>query len=66
MKLARLYLVSDILHNSSVHVSNAWKYRKEFEDQLPVVFDHFNGIYRSINARLKAEQVRVSFYYGVY
>lgn len=29
VKLARLYLVSDILHNSSVHVSNAWKYRKE-------------------------------------
>ncbi|KAF1798121.1 U2-associated SR140 protein [Mucor lusitanicus] len=58
VKLARLYLVSDILHNSSVHVSNAWKYRKEFEHQLPVVFDHFNGIYRSISARLKAEQVR--------
>lgn len=31
-----------------------------FESQLPVVFDHFNTIYRSINARLKAEQVRVS------
>ncbi|KAI9480460.1 MAG: U2-associated SR140 protein [Benjaminiella poitrasii] len=58
VKLARLYLVSDILHNSSVHVSNAWKYRKEFESQLPVLFDHFNSIYRSIHARLKAEQVR--------
>ncbi|KAG2192549.1 hypothetical protein INT46_002256 [Mucor plumbeus] len=68
VKLARLYLVSDILHNSSVHVSNAWKYRKEFEDQLPVVFDHFNGIYRSINARLKAEQVRkhISVVIGVW
>ncbi|KAI8371263.1 hypothetical protein EDC96DRAFT_573334 [Choanephora cucurbitarum] len=58
VKLARLYLVSDILHNSSVHVSNAWKYRKEFEAHLPVIFDHFNSIYRSIGARLKAEQVR--------
>ncbi|KAI7898394.1 uncharacterized protein BX663DRAFT_525141 [Cokeromyces recurvatus] len=57
-KLARLYLISDILHNSSVHVSNAWKYRKEFEAQLPAIFDHFNSIYRSIHARLKAEQVR--------
>ncbi|KAL7327657.1 hypothetical protein PS15p_206060 [Mucor circinelloides] len=68
VKLARLYLVSDILHNSSVHVSNAWKYRKEFEDQLPVVFDHFNGIYRSISARLKAEQVRkhISVVIGVW
>lgn len=26
-KLARLYLVSDILHNSGAHVANAWKYR---------------------------------------
>ena len=27
IKLARLYLVSDILHNSAAHVANAWKYR---------------------------------------
>lgn len=31
-----------------------------FEQQLPNVFDHFNTIYRSVSARLKAEQVRVS------
>lgn len=59
-KIARLYLVSDILHNSSVHVTNAWKYRSGFEVKLPEVFQHFNKIYRSIRARLKAEQVRVS------
>ncbi|KAI8381439.1 uncharacterized protein BYT42DRAFT_566518 [Radiomyces spectabilis] len=58
VKLARLYLVSDILHNSSVHVPNAWKYRQSFEPRLPPVFEHLNGIYRSISARLKAEQVR--------
>ncbi|KAM3579210.1 hypothetical protein VKS41_008431 [Umbelopsis sp. WA50703] len=57
-KIARLYLVSDILHNSSVHVTNAWKYRSGFEVKLPEVFQHFNKIYRSIRARLKAEQVR--------
>ncbi|KAH8551881.1 U2-associated SR140 protein [Umbelopsis sp. PMI_123] len=57
-KIARLYLVSDILHNSSVHVTNAWKYRSGFEIKLPEVFKHFNKIYRSIQARLKAEQVR--------
>ena len=27
VKLARLYLVSDILHNSGAHMANAWKYR---------------------------------------
>ncbi|KAG2171985.1 hypothetical protein INT43_001462 [Umbelopsis isabellina] len=57
-KIARLYLVSDILHNSSVHVTNAWKYRSGFEMKLSEVFQHFNKIYRSIRARLKAEQVR--------
>lgn len=29
-KIARLYLLSDILHNSSVPVSNAWKYRSGY------------------------------------
>ncbi|CAO3667790.1 unnamed protein product [Umbelopsis vinacea] len=57
-KIARLCLVSDILHNSSVHVTNAWKYRSGFEVKLSEVFQHFNKIYRSIGARLKAEQVR--------
>ncbi|KAI7865341.1 hypothetical protein BDF14DRAFT_1825991 [Spinellus fusiger] len=57
-KLARLFLVSDILHNSSVHVPNAWKYRQRFESRLPAVFEHLNQVYRSMSARLKAEQVR--------
>ncbi|KAI8138308.1 hypothetical protein BJV82DRAFT_299808 [Fennellomyces sp. T-0311] len=58
VKLARLYLVSDILHNSGAHVANAWKYRVGLESRLTCVFEHLNGIYRSISARLKAEQVR--------
>ncbi|KAI9313204.1 hypothetical protein BX666DRAFT_2063447, partial [Dichotomocladium elegans] len=58
VKLARLYLVSDILHNSGAHVANAWKYRIGFESRLGPVFEHLNEIYRSIGARLKAEQVR--------
>ncbi|KAI7860901.1 hypothetical protein BDC45DRAFT_493073 [Circinella umbellata] len=58
IKLARLYLVSDILHNSASHVANAWKYRMSFESKLISVFEHLNEMYRSISARLKAEQVR--------
>ncbi|KAI9488686.1 hypothetical protein BDB00DRAFT_846998 [Zychaea mexicana] len=58
VKLARIYLVSDILHNSGAHVANAWKYRMSFENRLTPVFEHLNEIYRSISARLKAEQVR--------
>ncbi|CAO3596330.1 unnamed protein product [Absidia cylindrospora] len=57
-KIARLFLVSDILHNSSVHVTNAWRYRDGFQRRLPDIFEHLNCIYRSINARLKAEQFR--------
>ncbi|CAG8449278.1 10371_t:CDS:10 [Ambispora leptoticha] len=57
-KVARLYLVSDILHNSSVSVPNAWKFRTGFETRLPEIFEHFNEAYRSITARLKAETFR--------
>ncbi|KAI8336973.1 hypothetical protein BC941DRAFT_426267 [Chlamydoabsidia padenii] len=57
-KIARLFLISDILHNSSVHVTNAWRYRDGFQRRLPDIFEHLNGIYRSITARLKAEQFR--------
>ncbi|ORZ01751.1 hypothetical protein BCR43DRAFT_522535 [Syncephalastrum racemosum] len=59
VKLARLFLVSDILHNSGTDVPNAWKYRVGFEGRLIPVFEQFNAIYRSIGARLKAEQVRL-------
>ncbi|KAF8983823.1 U2 snRNP-associated SURP domain-containing protein [Entomortierella lignicola] len=58
VRLARLYLISDILHNCSVPLPNVWKFRSSFEQKLPVIFEAFNGIYRSIDARLKAEQFR--------
>lgn len=57
-KLARLYLVSDILHNSAASVPNAWTYRSIFERKLPAVFDHLGDIYLSFPGRLKAEQFR--------
>eukprot|EP00959_Pyramimonas_sp_CCMP1952_P174197 3640298-Pyramimonas_sp.AAC.1 len=40
-KVARLYLVSDILHNSSAPVRNASLYRTFFETRLPEVFESF-------------------------
>ncbi|ORX84383.1 hypothetical protein BCR32DRAFT_129333 [Anaeromyces robustus] len=57
-KIARLYLISDILHNSSASAPNAWKYRTGFEPHLGNIIDHFNSIWKSIDARLKAEQIR--------
>ncbi|BGO92275.1 hypothetical protein NBRC10512v2_004539 [Rhodotorula toruloides] len=57
-KLARLHLVSDILHNSAAPVPNAWTYRSVFESKLPDVFDHLGDIYLSFPGRLKAEQFK--------
>ncbi|KAG0040813.1 hypothetical protein BGZ82_008871 [Podila clonocystis] len=58
VRLARLHLISDVLHNCSVPLPNVWKFRSALEVQLPVVFEALNGIYRSFDARLKAEQFR--------
>ncbi|GAA5980839.1 hypothetical protein JCM11641_004738 [Rhodosporidiobolus odoratus] len=57
-KVARLHLVSDILHNSAASVPNAWVYRSLFEAKLPAVFDHLGDIYLSFPGRLKAEQFK--------
>lgn len=57
-KLARLYTVSDILHNSSVSASNAWRYRSLFEDKLGVVFLHWGDVANSFPGRIKRESCR--------
>uniref|UniRef100_A0A3Q2QPU0 Zgc:163098 n=1 Tax=Fundulus heteroclitus TaxID=8078 RepID=A0A3Q2QPU0_FUNHE len=57
-KLARIYLVSDILHNSCAKVAGASYYRKYFEAKLPQIFDHLHAAQRNIQARLQAEQFK--------
>lgn len=56
-KIARLHLISDILHNSvcltrdtvtdyqASSLPNVWRYRLGFEKQLPAVFEHFATIH---------------------
>lgn len=58
-KIARLHLVSDILHNSATSIPNAWVYRSTLEVKLPAVFDHLGEIYLSFPGRMKAEQFRM-------
>jgi len=59
VKIARLYLVSDILHNSaSAQVKNAWAYRSRFQMVLDDIFDSIGGSYRDIDGRLTANAVR--------
>ncbi|KAJ0965763.1 hypothetical protein J5N97_026901 [Dioscorea zingiberensis] len=45
-KVARLMLVSDILHNSSAPVKNASAYRTKFEATIPDIMESFNDLYR--------------------
>nr|GEX35087.1 protein RRC1 isoform X1 [Tanacetum cinerariifolium] len=57
-KVARLMLVSDILHNSSAPVKNASAYRTKFETNLPDILESFNDLYRSITGRITAEALK--------
>ncbi|KAJ3210618.1 U2 snRNP-associated SURP domain-containing protein [Dinochytrium kinnereticum] len=65
-KLARLYLLSDVLHNSSSPVPNAWKFRSALEKHLPVVFVHLGSVWKGIQSRLRAEQMRKMVFSVVY
>lgn len=58
-KVARLMLVSDVLHNSSAPVKNASAYRTKFEASLPDIMESFNDLYRSITGRITAEALKV-------
>ncbi|CAN8256694.1 unnamed protein product [Cochlearia groenlandica] len=57
-KVARLMLVSDILHNSSAPVKNASAYRTKFEVSLPDIMESFNDLYRSVTGRITAEALK--------
>lgn len=59
-KVARLMLVSDVLHNSSAPVKNASAYRTKFEATLPDIMESFNDLYRSITGRITAEALKVN------
>uniref|UniRef100_A0A8C2Z8V4 U2 snRNP-associated SURP motif-containing protein n=1 Tax=Cyclopterus lumpus TaxID=8103 RepID=A0A8C2Z8V4_CYCLU len=57
-KIARLYLVSDVLYNSSAKVSNASYYRKFFETKLCQIFADLNATYKSIQGHLQSENFK--------
>eukprot|EP00041_Stephanoeca_diplocostata_P038661 m.1540143 g.1540143 ORF g.1540143 m.1540143 type:complete len:1683 (-) comp25247_c1_seq26:64-5112(-) len=57
-KVARLFLVSDILHNCSASVKNASFYRSGFEAKLKDIFTALNATFKAISGRLRAEQFR--------
>eukprot|EP00347_Sterkiella_histriomuscorum_P020531 403337449 len=57
---AKIFLISDILHNSSnPQISAAWTYRREFEQRLSNVFDSLNKLWRvKIEGKLSQKQVK--------
>ncbi|KAM3932207.1 U2 snRNP-associated SURP motif-containing protein isoform 2-T2 [Leptodactylus fuscus] len=57
-KIARLYLVSDVLYNSSAKVANASYYRKFFETKLCQIFADLNAAYRAIQGHLQSENFK--------
>ncbi|XP_068600080.1 U2 snRNP-associated SURP motif-containing protein [Brachionichthys hirsutus] len=57
-KIATLFLVSDILHNSCAKVAGASYYRKFFETKLMQIFGDLNTAHKNIQARLQAEQFK--------
>lgn len=58
-KVARLMLVSDILHNSSAPVKNASAYRTLLQARLPDIFESFNETLRNVTGRMTAEALKV-------
>lgn len=58
-KIARLYLISDILHNCGVKMTNATIYRKALETRLVEVFGEVHKAYKQFDSRLKAEGFKV-------
>ncbi|KAK6638254.1 hypothetical protein RUM44_008683 [Polyplax serrata] len=54
-KIARLYLISDILHNCGVKITNASYFRRGLETRLMQIFCDVNQAYMALESRLKAE-----------
>lgn len=44
----RLFLVCDILHNSTAPVRNASRYRSKLEAALPAIFESLQETYRYV------------------
>ncbi|OQR92989.1 hypothetical protein ACHHYP_03032 [Achlya hypogyna] len=50
--IARLYVVSDILHNSTAPKKNASLYRTQFEECLPEIMEVLNHVHQAIVGRM--------------
>ena len=58
-KTARLYLVSDILNNSTVKIDLASSYRSAFEKRFEEIFRHFSDAYEAITDEVHGEHFKI-------
>ncbi|KAJ0412197.1 hypothetical protein ATCC90586_005810 [Pythium insidiosum] len=56
--VAFLFVVSDILHNSSASVKNASLFRTTFQECLPAIFDRLRRCHKAIVGRMSAIAMR--------
>lgn len=57
-KIARLYVLSDILHNSAAKVPYASNYRQGFQDVLMEIVENLHKALASCSTKIKAEKFR--------
>jgi CID domain len=57
-QVARLFLVSDVLHNSGAGVRHASSYRRRLEAVLPDVFESLAETYRTVEGRMAQGALR--------
>lgn len=55
--MARLYVVSDLLHNSGAPVKNASMYRTQLQQALPEIFDQLSVWRRCVTGRMSTSQL---------
>ena len=58
MKVARLFLMSDILHNCGAPVKNASAYRTEFQQKLPRIFESLEKTLMGVESRITREDFK--------
>lgn len=57
LKIARLYLVNDILQNTNTRRASI--YRRILEGKMIALMEHFHDILRGIESRMRAESFKV-------
>jgi len=57
-KVAKIYLLSDILYNSSAPVPNASMFRVAFQPKLEGIFENLNETLKGIQGRITAEHMK--------